>query len=105
MNIRANIHPDRLQAAEAAPHNDHAAPRSAYTVAGLRNDRPDFRVEVKRVIAEGDFVVLHVHMMADKNDRGRAGAEIFRLEAGKIVEHWDILQPIPETAANSNTMF
>jgi predicted SnoaL-like aldol condensation-catalyzing enzyme len=75
------------------------------TVAWLKNDRPDFRVEVKRVFAEGDFVVLHVHVMADKNDRGQAWAEFFRLEAGKIVEHWDVMQPIPETAANSNTMF
>ena len=74
-------------------------------VAWLKKDRPDFRVEVKRVIAEDDFVVLHVHMKVDANDRGRAGVEIFRLENGKIMEHWDILQPIPETAANTNTMF
>ncbi len=74
-------------------------------VAWLKKDRPDFRVEVKRVIAEGDFVVLHVHMMVDANDRGRAGVEIFRLENGKIVEHWDILQAIPEKVANNNTMF
>jgi predicted SnoaL-like aldol condensation-catalyzing enzyme len=74
-------------------------------VAWLKKDRPNFKVEVKRVIAEGDFVVLHVHMMVDADDRGRAGVEIFRLENGKIVEHWDILQAIPETAANSNTMF
>jgi predicted SnoaL-like aldol condensation-catalyzing enzyme len=71
----------------------------------LKNDRPDFSVEIKRVIAEGDYVVLHVLMKVDVNDRGRAGVEIFRFEAGKIVEHWDVLQPIPETAANNNTMF
>lgn len=71
----------------------------------LKTDRPDFKVEVKRAIAEGDFVVLHVHMKIDADDRGRAGVEIFRLEDGKIVEHWDILQPIPETAANTNSMF
>ena len=51
----------------------------------LKKDRPNFKVEVKRVIAEGDLVVLHVHMTIDANDRGRAGVEIFRLEDGKIV--------------------
>ena len=71
----------------------------------LKKDRPNFKVEVKRVIAEGDLVVLHVHMTIDANDRGRAGVEIFRLEDGKIVEHWDILQHIPETSANRNGMF
>jgi predicted SnoaL-like aldol condensation-catalyzing enzyme len=71
----------------------------------LKTDRPDFNVEIKRVIAEGDYVVLHVLMKVDANDRGRAGVEIFRFENGKIVEHWDVLQAIPETAANSNTMF
>ena len=71
----------------------------------LKKDRPNFKVEVKRVIAEGDLVVLHVHMTIDANDRGRAGIEIFRLEDGKIVEHWDILQHIPETSANRNGMF
>ncbi len=74
-------------------------------VAWLKADRPNFSVTVKRVIAEGDFVVLHVHMKLDEADRGRAGVEIFRLENGKIVEHWDILQPIPETMAHDNTMF
>ena len=71
----------------------------------LKTERPDFKADVKRVIAEGDFVVVHSHMTIDANDRGRAAVDIFRLENGKIVEHWDILQQIPETSANSNTMF
>jgi len=74
-------------------------------VAYIRDNRPGFKIEIKRVLADGDFVVLHVHMMREVGERGNAVAEIFRLEDGKIAEHWDIIQPIPETPANQNTMF
>ncbi|MGE5072464.1 MAG: nuclear transport factor 2 family protein [Anaerolineae bacterium] len=66
---------------------------------------PDFRLEIKRIIAEGDTVVLHSHLVRKPGDRGMAVVDIFRLENGKIVEHWDVLQEVPETSANNNTMF
>ena len=67
--------------------------------------KPNFKMQIKRVLADGDFVVLHVHMVHDAGERGQAVVEIFRLENSKIVEHWDVIQPIPEKTANSNTMF
>jgi len=60
------------------------------------------------VIAEGDIVVVHSHGFTDPSDSkdlGEASVDIFRVENGKIVEHWDVIQPVPEKSNNSNTMF
>jgi len=71
----------------------------------LRDKFPNSRSEIKRVFAEGDYVILHVHAVREPGTRGRAIVDIFKLENGKIVEHWDVAQDVPEKAANSNGMF
>ena len=71
----------------------------------LREKFPQAKSEIKRVWAEGDYVILHVHAVRTPGERGSAIVDIFKLENGKIVEHWDVVQPIPEKAANNNTMF
>ena len=71
----------------------------------LKGKFPNSKSEIKRVIAEGDYVVLHVHAVREPGTRGRAIIDIFRLENGKIVEHWDVAQDVPDKAANNNGMF
>jgi predicted SnoaL-like aldol condensation-catalyzing enzyme len=71
----------------------------------LRNQHPQLRLEIKRVIAEGDMVATHSHLILAPGEPGRALADFFRVENGKVVEHWDVIQEVPEKAANSNGMF
>jgi predicted SnoaL-like aldol condensation-catalyzing enzyme/quinol monooxygenase YgiN len=71
----------------------------------LQHRFPKLRAEVKRVFADGDFVIVHTHGIREPGQRGSAIIDIFRLEHGKIVEHWDAIQSIPDEARHANTMF
>jgi predicted SnoaL-like aldol condensation-catalyzing enzyme len=86
-------------------HNPQA-PDGTEAFIGFVKAFPEASVDIRRVVAEDDIVVTHslVRFAAD-DERGTVAADLFRLEDGKIVEHWDVLQPFPEESANDHPMF
>jgi predicted SnoaL-like aldol condensation-catalyzing enzyme len=66
---------------------------------------PGWRYEFKHAYVDGDYAIIHSHVRFKAGDRGNAVVDIFRFEKGRIVEHWDVVQAIPEKSANNNTMF
>ncbi|MGH9808447.1 MAG: nuclear transport factor 2 family protein [Terriglobia bacterium] len=99
-------------AKDFGPHYIQHNPRAAEGVEGfkafigfLKAKLPNYHSDIKKVLADGDYVILHVHNVPAPGERGAAIVDIFRLENGKVVEHWDVRQEIPEKSANNNTMF
>lgn len=74
-------------------------------ITGFLKEFPESSAEIKHLGADGDLVFIHNHIKLNAKDRGQAAVDIFRVENGKIVEHWDVIQDIPEKAENTNTMF
>ena len=74
-------------------------------VSAFTDAHPGLNVEFRRLVAENDLVAVHSRLVREPNDRGLAVIDLFRLQDGKVVEHWDAIQEVPETAANANTVF
>lgn len=66
---------------------------------------PDRTFTIHRMIASEDLVAVHYHSQANPEDLGFAVIDIFRVENCQMVEHWDVVQPVPESSKNDNTMF
>ncbi len=89
-------------------HNQHAADGAEGLKSFLlllKEKYPNSYSEIKKVFADGDYVILHVHAVREPGTRGMAIVDIFRLENGKVVEHWDVHEDIIDKPANPNGMF
>ena len=96
-----HVAPDNIQ------HNPGIADGREAAIKALTPmfSRPEARFEVKRILVDGDLAAIHLFGRGDPATPGAAVADIYRLKDGKIVEHWDILQPIPTRSANPHPMF
>ena len=100
--VDALIAPDYIQ------HNPNAATGAEGLKAMLRRARekyPHVQHDVKRILADGDMVAAHVHIRFHPDTPGFATVDIFRFSEGRIVEHWDVMQPVATEAQNDNGMF
>ena len=89
-------------------HNPLAADGRAAAIAALEPyfaSQPNAVREIQRIIVDGDLAVVHLRARANPEDRGFAIVDILRLENGRIVEHWDVIQAVPERSANPHPMF
>ncbi|MDF8333399.1 nuclear transport factor 2 family protein [Novosphingobium cyanobacteriorum] len=93
-------------------HNPYAATGRDAAIGFLEkfvNENPGQKTMIHRIIADGNMVAVHSHGWMEHGDaaakRGFAVVDIFRVQGCKVMEHWDVISPVPETAANTNTMF
>lgn len=100
--FEAWVAPDYIQ------HNPLVGPGREDAIAFLEqlfNGNPESSFAIKRFVGDDDLVAVHLHAKMNSDDRGVAVVDIFRVENGVVVEHWDVIQPIPERDANGNGMF
>ena len=105
--FEAWVHPDYIQ---HDPNSPTGRDPTIEVLAAHMQANPEMTHDVKRVIygdegPDGTLVAVHYHFKRAPDDRGSAVVDIYRVNDGYLVEHWDVIQPIPEEALNDNTMF
>jgi predicted SnoaL-like aldol condensation-catalyzing enzyme len=99
---------DRYIAPDYVQHSSLAEPGVAALKGFLdrvRVESPDARQTIHRSFVDGDHVIVHTHVERWPGDRGLAVVDIFRCAGGRIVEHWDVIQDVPDQPVNTNSMF
>ncbi|HSV46453.1 MAG TPA: ester cyclase [Ramlibacter sp.] len=99
---------DRYMAPDYIQHSQLAEPGVAGLkafLAHVRSATPDAIQEIKRAFVDGDHVVVHTHVRPVPAEAGIAVVDIFRVQDGRVAEHWDVIQPVPASSPNPNPMF
>lgn len=98
---------DRFVSNDYVQHNPGLAdgPDAAVEMLEPMFSRPGAHFDIKRILVDGNLAAIHLFGSGDPETSGAAVVDLYRLEGGKIVEHWDVIQPVPETAANPHPMF
>lgn len=97
---------ERHVAEEYIQHNPTAGNGREDAIALIEglSGAPGFNPVVKRMVAEGDLVAVHMHIQVEQGP-GLAVMDMFRLEGGKIIEHWDVIQDVPAPTTSKSSMF
>ena len=96
------VAPDYIQ------HNPLAADGRDAAIAAIEPffaSRPEMRCEIQRILVDGNLAAVHYRLRMNPTDRGAAVVDLLRLDHGRIVEHWDVFQPVPEHSNNPHPMF
>lgn len=99
---------ERYAGSEYVQHNPQAPDGTeafVQFVTGFAAQFPELHVDIRRIVGEGDVVVTHGLIKTSPADPGTVAADFFRVQDGKVVEHWDVLQAFPESSANDHPMF
>ncbi|WP_433655752.1 nuclear transport factor 2 family protein [Nocardia sp. CA-128927] len=88
---------------EHAPGNP--AGRDAFIEFTANSPVATAKLDIKRVIADDDYVAVHYHLIPQHDARGAAVIDVWRLVDGLITEHWHVLQPVPDEEQIPNGMF
>lgn len=95
------VHPDYIQHNPGVPDGRE----NAIELLTPMWQRPDFTTEVLRILVDGDFAALHIRADNGPGKPKAAVVDLYRLQNGLIVEHWDVIQVVPDESANPHPMF
>lgn len=99
---------ERYVALDLREHSPHLTDGRQALMDHYRKDfarHPQQSFRVVRSAVDADIVFLHLHAKSAPEDRGRAVVEIYRVDGGKIVEHWSVVQTVPDSSDGADTMF